>query len=270
MITFLKPAQHDLCPIDDPVRSEDNWGSQDDMLVLLLRREVNKSVMSWIHQEGRVGRESSLSLGFGFGTHARKVGLYTIAIASVLVSRWSRALLQTLQHTQRVSCAALSLLVFDQSTQRNPQATRTDYTDSTANMQRIEPRAEAAPSGQEGQQGQQGQQQTGRPGQWSLPTGFASTGRESHTQSFEEIYGVPENFLEIEVRAMYTWIWLSTWISMYERRLTSNPQTGYRSANTPADCLAIIAIHDISHPTRDQHSCFQATTKRSPSTIFRL
>lgn len=69
-------------------------------------------------------------------------------------------------------------------------------------MQRIDPRpAEAAPSTQEGQQGQQGQQQQGgRPGQWTLPTGFASTGRESHTQSFEEIYGVPENFLEIEVR----------------------------------------------------------------------
>ena len=33
-----------------------------------------------------------------------------------------------------------------------------------------------------------------------MPTGFASTGANPHTQSFEEIYGVPENFLEIEVR----------------------------------------------------------------------
>lgn len=32
-----------------------------------------------------------------------------------------------------------------------------------------------------------------------MPTGFASTGSQPHTQSFEEIYGVPENFLEIEV-----------------------------------------------------------------------
>lgn len=67
-------------------------------------------------------------------------------------------------------------------------------------MQRIDPRpADAAPSTPEGQQGQQGQQQAGRPAQWSIPSGFTSTGRESHTQSFEEIYGVPENFLEIEV-----------------------------------------------------------------------
>lgn len=33
-----------------------------------------------------------------------------------------------------------------------------------------------------------------------VPTGFATTGSQPHTQSFEEIYGVPENFLEIEVR----------------------------------------------------------------------
>lgn len=30
--------------------------------------------------------------------------------------------------------------------------------------------------------------------------GFASTGRDRNPQSFEEIYGVPENFLECEVR----------------------------------------------------------------------
>lgn len=71
-------------------------------------------------------------------------------------------------------------------------------------MQRIEPRAEPA-QGQD-QQGQS-QQNTGTSssqalkdrGGWTLPTGFASTGRDPHTQSFEEIYGVPENFLEIEV-----------------------------------------------------------------------
>ena len=57
-------------------------------------------------------------------------------------------------------------------------------------MQRVEPRQveNAPPQGEEGPGGQ-----------WQVPTGFASTGREAHTQSFEEIYGVPENFLEIEV-----------------------------------------------------------------------
>jgi sorting nexin-3/12 len=37
-----------------------------------------------------------------------------------------------------------------------------------------------------------------------MPTGFASTGANPHTQSFEEIYGIPENFLEIEVRGSGT------------------------------------------------------------------
>jgi len=38
-----------------------------------------------------------------------------------------------------------------------------------------------------------------------MPTGFASTGANPHTQSFEEIYGIPENFLEIEVRFLCVW-----------------------------------------------------------------
>ncbi|KAI7341397.1 Sorting [Hortaea werneckii] len=45
----------------------------------------------------------------------------------------------------------------------------------------------------------QAQEQGAAAKQWNLPTGFASTGNSSHTQSFEEIYGIPENFLEIEV-----------------------------------------------------------------------
>lgn len=51
------------------------------------------------------------------------------------------------------------------------------------------------PQSQEGQQQSQSQSKS-----WQMPTGFASTGSQAHTQSFEEIYGVPENFLEIEVR----------------------------------------------------------------------
>ncbi|KAK4609828.1 Sorting nexin-3 [Fulvia fulva] len=73
-------------------------------------------------------------------------------------------------------------------------------------MQRIDPRPVDTPAQQQAQdqqsQGQgQGQEQNGstRQSQLNLPPGFSSTGREPHTQSFEEIYGVPENFLEIEV-----------------------------------------------------------------------
>jgi sorting nexin-3/12 len=73
-------------------------------------------------------------------------------------------------------------------------------------MQRIDPRPEQ-PSQQQSSsstnpsqqsQAQQQQQGQGQPQQF-MPTGFASTGANPHTQSFEEIYGIPENFLEIEV-----------------------------------------------------------------------
>jgi len=70
-------------------------------------------------------------------------------------------------------------------------------------MQRIDPRPEQPsqssstnpPQQSQAQQQQQGQGQA----QQFMPTGFASTGANPHTQSFEEIYGIPENFLEIEV-----------------------------------------------------------------------
>lgn len=68
-------------------------------------------------------------------------------------------------------------------------------------MQRIEPRADPVPPSQDSSSAPQNNTPTAleQRGGWTLPSGFASTGRESHTQSFEEIYGVPENFLEIEV-----------------------------------------------------------------------
>lgn len=70
-------------------------------------------------------------------------------------------------------------------------------------MQRIDPRPEPAQAPQQQPQpqppSQQDQQQQNHKGQWAIPTGFASTGSQAHTQSFEEIYGIPENFLEIEV-----------------------------------------------------------------------
>ncbi|KAI7218510.1 Sorting [Hortaea werneckii] len=62
-------------------------------------------------------------------------------------------------------------------------------------MQRAEPR----PDPSQAQPQAQPQEQGAASKQWNLPTGFASTGNSSHTQSFEEIYGIPENFLEIEV-----------------------------------------------------------------------
>lgn len=69
-------------------------------------------------------------------------------------------------------------------------------------MQRIDPRPVETPAQQQAQQdaaAQNNNNSNGPRAQFGLPTGFASTGREAHTQSFEEIYGVPENFLEIEV-----------------------------------------------------------------------
>jgi hypothetical protein len=71
-------------------------------------------------------------------------------------------------------------------------------------MQRIDPRPEPSQQSttppQQQSQAQQQQQSQGQAQQF-MPTGFASTGANPHTQSFEEIYGIPENFLEIEVRS---------------------------------------------------------------------
>ncbi|KAK3658337.1 Sorting nexin-3 [Elasticomyces elasticus] len=61
-------------------------------------------------------------------------------------------------------------------------------------MQRVEPRPA------EQSQGTGYPSSSASASKLNIPTGFASTGSQSHTQSFEEIYGVPENFLEIEVR----------------------------------------------------------------------
>lgn len=66
-------------------------------------------------------------------------------------------------------------------------------------MQRIDgppPDRHLRPSPEPPQQ----QQQAGREAvDGTMPTGFTNTGNHVHTQSFEEIYGIPENFLEIEV-----------------------------------------------------------------------
>lgn len=67
-------------------------------------------------------------------------------------------------------------------------------------MQRVDPRPVDPPAEQQQTPQQGGQQSQGQKWNLNLPAGFASTGNQAHTQSFEEIYGVPENFLEIEVR----------------------------------------------------------------------
>lgn len=73
-------------------------------------------------------------------------------------------------------------------------------------MQRIDSRpAESSATSQDYTAPQPAQEQNQSPPaskQWNIPTGFASTGSQAHTQSFEEIYGVPENFLEIEVSTL--------------------------------------------------------------------
>jgi len=73
-------------------------------------------------------------------------------------------------------------------------------------MQRIEPRPDPPPQPQSQQppQDQQQQQQPHPSKQLHLPSGFAPTGPAPQTQSFEEIYGIPENFLELEVTSPST------------------------------------------------------------------
>lgn len=69
-------------------------------------------------------------------------------------------------------------------------------------MQRIDPRPEPTQAQQPPQNAEQQQSQGGARSPGSLPTGFTSTGAQPHTQTFEEIYAIPENFLEIEVRRL--------------------------------------------------------------------
>jgi hypothetical protein len=79
---------------------------------------------------------------------------------------------------------------------------RLAFATTTLTMQRIDPRPEPGPpqSTTPPQQSQNNQAQGQGQASQFMPTGFASTGANPHTQSFEEIYGIPENFLEIEVR----------------------------------------------------------------------
>lgn len=68
-------------------------------------------------------------------------------------------------------------------------------------MQRVEPRSDFQAQTQTQDRAAQSSSSAAAQNKqkWQIPTGFASTGSNPHTQSFEEIYGVPENFLEIEV-----------------------------------------------------------------------
>jgi len=91
-------------------------------------------------------------------------------------------------------------------------------------MQRIDPRPE--PAQQPQPPSQQDQQQQNQKGQWAIPTGFASTGSQAHTQSFEEIYGIPENFLEIEVGLVLAWVGDRRWQGGWNRRRGANGSLG--------------------------------------------
>lgn len=104
-------------------------------------------------------------------------------------------------------------------------------------MQRIDPRPEAPPQSttpppQSQNNQSQAQQAQGQASQF-MPTGFASTGANPHTQSFEEIYGIPENFLEIEVRERGRACRWSTRAVVEGGAYTYQPAGGKKDANKP-------------------------------------
>ncbi|KAI6954641.1 hypothetical protein KC355_g13506, partial [Hortaea werneckii] len=97
----------------------------------------------------------------------------------------------------------VSLSVYNVIDNNNNNNTDTIFTINNATLhsessRQPGPRAEPRPDPSQAQPQAQPQEQGAASKQWNLPTGFASTGNSSHTQSFEEIYGIPENFLEIE------------------------------------------------------------------------
>jgi hypothetical protein len=106
-------------------------------------------------------------------------------------------------------------------------------------MQRIDPRPEPSQQSntppQQQQQSQQSQAQQQQQGQGQaqqfMPTGFASTGANPHTQSFEEIYGIPENFLEIEVRSSCCWSEKEHASSVSESAYERGKHTGLETRN---------------------------------------
>lgn len=128
-------------------------------------------------------------------------------------------------------------------------------------MQRIDPRpTEAAPQSQSPEQN--GQQNIGHGSERRsyLPSGFASTGRDSHTQSFEEIYGVPENFLEIEV-------WSAGALTGMKYAMLTI-LLGDRSTNTPTYSLSFLQIYHILDPAQHEHTRIQAQEVRGATTIL--
>jgi hypothetical protein len=140
-------------------------------------------------------------------------------------------------------------------------------------MQRIDPRPvepPPQPSSQPQSQPQpQDSQSQGK--QWSLPTGFASTGSQPHTQSFEEIYGVPENFLEIEVTQYHSALPVDTNVAGQHGNCTNTDVTiGDRSTNTSTDLLTQFTLHDLPNSSLHQHPRLQATTVRGAASILRF
>ena len=142
-------------------------------------------------------------------------------------------------------------------------------------MQRVDPRPMDPPPQSQSQE----QQQSNK---LNMPTGFASTGSQPHTQSFEEIYGVPENFLEIEVPSTFT---TSSYMRsrpvkrgetpdhktvVIDDRNANTSTPGHRPANPPTNLLPQLKIHNLSDPPQHQHPRLQTPTLRSPPPLLRL
>lgn len=72
---------------------------------------------------------------------------------------------------------------------------------------------------------------------------------ESRTQTFEEIYGPPENFLEIEVsRIQSVWNPLPPKVSFFEWSCAHLPNE-HKSKLTPPPCIPLVKKHSVQTPS---------------------
>ena len=83
---------------------------------------------------------------------------------------------------------------------------------------------------------------------------------DSRSQSFEEIYGPPENFLEIEVSRVD--------VLMPLQSLTCARPPGMQPANSRSHTL--VALHDLRDPLEHKHSLIQAAQQQRAPPLFRL
>ena len=81
---------------------------------------------------------------------------------------------------------------------------------------------------------------------------------DSRSQSFEEIYGPPENFLEIEVSRVN--------VLMPLQSLTCARPPGMQPANPRSHTL--VALHDLRDPPEHKHSLIQAAQQQRAPPLF--